>query len=141
MTAAALRTHGPVPVQEGAVGVAAVLAALPGTTPVGVDDKVRSRWLGKKGPLQGRGDQFFRHVGRHVPALPGTTHDVLGARVLKGAQIGPLAVGQGQLRDVGDPHPVGLGGLGLVEQPVGGAAQPVRGVGRARGVGFRFFGL
>ena len=26
-------------------------------------------------------------------------------------------------------------GLGLVEQPVGGAAQPVRGVGRARGVG------
>ena len=56
LAAAALRTHGPVPVQERAVGVAAVLAALPGTTPVGVDDKVRGRWLGKKGPLQGRGD-------------------------------------------------------------------------------------
>ena len=48
-TAAALRTHGPVPVQEGAVGVAAVLAALPGTTPVGVDDKVRGRWFVSSG--------------------------------------------------------------------------------------------
>ena len=35
---AALRTHGPVPVQEGAVGVAAVLAALPDTTAVAVDE-------------------------------------------------------------------------------------------------------
>ena len=55
-TAAALRTHGPVPVQERAVGVAAVLAALPGTTPVGVDDKLWGGRLGEKGPLQGRGD-------------------------------------------------------------------------------------
>jgi hypothetical protein len=55
-TAAALRTHGPVPVQERAVGVAAVLATLPGTTPVGVDDERWGGRLGEKGPLQGRGD-------------------------------------------------------------------------------------
>ena len=46
LAAAALRTHGPVPVQERAVGVAAILAA-----PVGVDDEAWGRWLGKKGPL------------------------------------------------------------------------------------------
>ena len=51
LAAAALRTHGPVLVLEGAVGVAAVLAA-----PVGVDDKAWGGRLGKKGPLQGRGD-------------------------------------------------------------------------------------
>ena len=80
LAAAALRTHGPVPVQEGAVGIAAALAALPGTTAVGVDDKAWGGRLGEKGPLQGRGNQFFRHGGRHVPV-----HDVLGAPVLKGA--------------------------------------------------------
>ena len=41
LAAAALRTHGPVPVREGAVGVAAILAALPGTTPVRVDEQAR----------------------------------------------------------------------------------------------------
>ena len=45
-TAAALRTHGPVLMQKGAVGVAAILAAA-----VGVDDKVRGRRLGEKSPL------------------------------------------------------------------------------------------
>ena len=43
--------------QEGAVGVATILAA-----PVGVDDKVRGRRLGEKGPLQGRVDQFLALV-------------------------------------------------------------------------------
>ena len=79
ITAAALRTHGPVPVQDRTVGVAAILAALPGTTPVGVDDEAWGRRLGKKGPLQGRGDQFLGHGGPHMPA-----HDVLGCRVLEG---------------------------------------------------------
>ena len=65
------------PVQERAVGIAAILPALPGTTPVGVDDKAWGRRLGKKGPLQGRDDQLFRHHGPHVPA-----HYVLGAPVL-----------------------------------------------------------
>ena len=51
LAAAALRTHGPVPVQERAVGVAAILAALPGTTPVGVDDEAWGGRLGEKGPL------------------------------------------------------------------------------------------
>ena len=43
LAAAALRTHGPVPVQERAVGVAATLAA-----PVGVDDEAWGRRLDKK---------------------------------------------------------------------------------------------
>ena len=80
LAAAALRTHGPVPVQERAVDVAAVLATLPGTTAVGVDDKVWGGRLGKKGPLQGRGNQFFWHRGPHVPA-----YHVFGVHVLKGA--------------------------------------------------------
>ena len=46
LAATALRAHGPVPMQEGAVGVAAVLAAA-----VGVDDKAWSGRLGEKGPL------------------------------------------------------------------------------------------
>ena len=71
--------------QEGAVGVAAVLAALPGTAAVGVDDKAWGGRVGEKGPLQGRGDQFFRHGGPHVPALPGTTHHVFDVHALKGA--------------------------------------------------------
>ena len=78
---------GPVPVQEGVVGVGAILPALPGTTPVGVDEEAWDRRLDKKGSLQGRGDQFCRHRGPRVPALPGTTHDELGAPDLEGAQI------------------------------------------------------
>ena len=60
---------------------------------------------------------------------------VPGALVLESAQVGPGAVGQRQIRDVGDPHPVGLDGLGLVQPPVGGAAQAVGGVGGAGGWG------
>ena len=81
--AAALRTYGPVPAEQGAVSIAAALPAA-----VGVDDKVRGRRLGKKGPLQGLGDQFFRHGGPYVP-----THDVFGSRVLEGTQIGPTGYG------------------------------------------------
>ena len=51
IAAAALRTHGPVPAEQGAVSIAAILAALPGTTPVGVDDQARGRRLGEKSPL------------------------------------------------------------------------------------------
>ena len=80
VAAPTLRAHALVVVEQLPVGVAAVLAALPGTTAVGVDDKAWGGRLGEKGPLQGRGDQFFRHRGPHVPA-----HHVLGAHVLKGA--------------------------------------------------------
>ena len=48
LAAAALRAHGLVVVQQLPVGVAAVLAALPGTTAVGVDDKTWGERLGEK---------------------------------------------------------------------------------------------
>ena len=80
LAATALRAHGLVVVEQLLVGVAAVLAALPGTTAVGVDEQAWGGRLGEKGPPQGRGDQFFRHGGPHVPA-----HHVLGVHVLKGA--------------------------------------------------------
>ena len=79
-----MRTHGPVPVQAGEVGVAAILFA-----PIRVDDEAWGRQLGKKGQLQGRSDQYFRHGFPHVPA-----HDVPGVPVLEDASIGPLAVRQ-----------------------------------------------
>ena len=82
--AAALRTEGLMVVEQLAIGVAAVLPAA-----VGVHNKPGRGRLGKKAPLQGRGDQLFGHGGGHVPA-----HDVLAARVLEGAQIGPMAVGE-----------------------------------------------
>ena len=44
--AAALRAHDPVLMQQGPIGVAAVLAALPGTTPIGVHDQLRGGWVG-----------------------------------------------------------------------------------------------
>jgi len=44
----ALRAQGPVLVEQGAVGVAAVLPA-----PVGMHNKARGRGLGEQGPLQG----------------------------------------------------------------------------------------
>ena len=50
-TAAALRAHGLVVVQQFAVGIAAVLPALPGTTPVRVHEQAGSRRLGPKSPL------------------------------------------------------------------------------------------
>ena len=55
------------------------------------------------------------------PDLPA---DLLRAgHVLKGASVGPVAVGQRQVRDSADPHPIRLGRLGLVEEPVGGAGR------------------
>ena len=75
-----LRAHCPVLVQEGAVSVTAILAALPGTTPVRVDDKAWGRQLRHKSPLQGGRDEFFWHGGPHVAA-----DHVLGSHILKGA--------------------------------------------------------
>ena len=57
---------------------------------------------------------------------------LLTGHVLKSAQVGPVAVGQRQVGDVTDPDPIGLSGLGLVEQPVRRAAQPVGRIGGAR---------
>ena len=94
----ALRAPGSVLVQEGTVSVAAVL-----TAPVGVYHEPGRGRLRQKGPLQGRGDEFFGHRGGYVPA-----HHVLAGHVLKGAQIGPGAVGKRQIRDVRHPHPRGL---------------------------------
>ena len=51
VAAAALRAQGTVVVQQFAVGIAAVLPALPGTTPVGVHEQTRRGRLGPKGPL------------------------------------------------------------------------------------------
>ena len=45
--AAALRAHDPVLMQQGPIGVAAVLAGLPGTTPIGVHDQLRGGWAKK----------------------------------------------------------------------------------------------
>jgi len=50
-TAAALRTPGPVVVQQLPMGVAAVLPTLPGTTPVGVHEQSRCERLGPKRSL------------------------------------------------------------------------------------------
>jgi hypothetical protein len=61
---------------------------------------------------------------------------VLGALVLKGTQVRPRAVSERQIGDVRDPDAVGLGGLGLVEQPVGGTAQAMGRISGARGEGF-----
>ena len=63
--------------------------------------------------------------------------DLLTGRILKSTQVGPVAVGQGQAGDVADSEPVGLGGLALVQQPVGRATQPVGRVRGARGEGLR----
>ena len=46
IAASALRAHGPVPAEQGAVSIAAILPA-----PVGVDDQARGRRLGEKSPL------------------------------------------------------------------------------------------
>lgn len=105
-----------------------ITAVLPAA--VGVHHQPRGGRLGPKGALQGHGDQLLGHGGHDVPA-----QHALAARVLKGAQISPVAVGERQIRDVRDPHPVGLGRVGLVEQPVGRAAQAMRRVGRARDKG------
>lgn len=115
----ALRAQGPVLVEQGAVGVAEVLPA-----PVGMHDQARGGGLVVQDPLQSRGGEFFGHGRAHLPA-----DHILSALVLESAQVSPGAVGQRQIRSFGDPHPVGLDELGLVEQPVGGAVQAVGGVG------------
>ncbi|NKI89627.1 hypothetical protein HBN54_002225 [Hymenobacter sp. 1B] len=102
VAAAALRAQGPVLAEQGTVDIATVLPALPGTTPVGVDDQARGGRLAEKSPLQGGGHQFFGHTCAHAPA-----DHVLGAHILKGTEVGPTGY---------DPVAVGLGGLGLVEQ-------------------------
>ena len=74
--------------QQGLVGITYVLPALPGPTPVGVDNQARRGSLGQQGPLQSDGNQGLGHVGPRLPA-----HDVLGAYVLKGAQVRPGPAG------------------------------------------------
>ena len=123
VAAPALRAHGSVLVQQLPIRVAAVLPAA-----VRMHQQAQRRRLGPKSPLQGPGDQFFRH-GR--PDLPADY--VLAGHVLKGAPVGLVAVGQRQIRAIADPDPVRLGRLGLVNQPVWRAPQPVGGIGRARG--------
>ena len=79
VTAPALRAHRPVLMQKGAVSVAAILATLPGTTPVRVDEEAWGGRLRQKSALQGRSDEFFEDRDPHVPA-----DHVLGAQVMKG---------------------------------------------------------
>ena len=79
-TASVLRATDPVFAEQGAVDVAAMLAALPGTTAVGTHDQARGGGLGKQVPLQNRGDECFGHDGPHVPA-----DHLLGALILKRA--------------------------------------------------------
>ena len=79
-TASVLRAQGPVLAEQGAVDVPAMLAALPGTTAVGIHDQARGGSLGKQVPLQSRGDECFGHDGPHVPA-----DHLLGALILKRA--------------------------------------------------------
>ena len=89
-------------------------------------DRVRPRSGGTSKPGVGGWDQnacckarvtnFSGMVARALPAA-----DLLTDQVLKGAPVGPLAVGQRQIRDIADPHPVRLGRLGLVEESVRGA--------------------
>ena len=94
-------------VQEGAVSVAAVLAALPGTTQVGVDDEL---WGGRLSEKARRKAVVINSSGIVAPtALLGTTHHVLGPHVLKSAQIGsaghdPVAAVQRQVRAIGHPE-------------------------------------
>ena len=78
VTAAALQAQGPLPLEQGAVGVGAVLPAA-----VGMDHQVRGGGLGEQGPPQGRSDEFFGHSRSHMPA-----DHVLGVLVLESAQVG-----------------------------------------------------
>ena len=118
-------------VEQLPVGVTTVLAA-----PVGVHEQLGRGWLGQKVPLQGRCDQPLGHGGHNVPP-----HDVLAGQVLKGVQSGSGTMSERQTGAARRPDPVGLGRFGLVQQPVGGAAQAMRRVGRARGVGLGLQGV
>ena len=89
-------------------------------------DRVRPRSGGTSKPGVGGWDQnacckarVTNSSGMVARALPAA--DLLTDQVLKGAPVGPLAVGQRQTRDIADSHPVRLGRLGLVEESVRGA--------------------
>lgn len=89
-------------------------------------DRVRPRSGGTSKPGVGGWDQnacckarVTNSSGMVARALPAA--DLLTDQVLKGAPVGPLAVGQRQIRDIADSHPVRLGRLGLVEESVRGA--------------------
>lgn len=116
-TAPAQRAHGLLVVRQLPLRVAAVL---PPT------DRVRPRSGGTSKPGVGGWDQnacckarVTNSSGMVARALPAA--DLLTDQVLKGAPVGPLAVGQRQTRDIADSHPVRLGRLGLVEESVRGA--------------------
>ena len=79
-------------------------------------------------PLQGAGEQGLGHVRPHLPA-----HHVFSAPILKGAQIRSVAIGQGQIREVARPNPVGLGRARLVQEQIRGAPPAVSRIGGARG--------
>ena len=70
-----------------------------------------------------------------VPPRRHQAHHVLGAHVLKGAQVRPRAIGQRQIREVAHPDLVGLGWARLVEQQVRRAPLPVGRIGGARDEG------
>ena len=85
-----MRQLGLGPAKQRFVGVAHILA-----TPVGAHHQAGGGPLGQQRPLQGAGDQGLGHVGSHLPA-----HHVFGVPILKGAQVRPVAIGQGQIREV-----------------------------------------
>jgi len=91
--------------QQDLVGVGDVLPTLPGTTPVGMDDRAGGGPLSQQRPLQGTGNLDFTHISPYLPA-----HYVLGADVLKGTEIDPTGydpgpVGQRQVREARSPTP------------------------------------
>ena len=83
---AALRELGFGVAQKLFVDLAHVLA-----TPVGVHKQAGRGPLGQQGSLQSGGNQRLRHVSPHLPA-----HHLLGAYILKGTAVDPVAIGQGR---------------------------------------------
>ena len=83
-------------------------------------------------------EHFAVPVTAILPAAVGV-HEQAGRGRLgpKSAQVGPVAIGQGQVRDITHPSLISLGRLGLVEQSVRGAAQIMRRVSGAWSKGLR----
>nr|GFC51153.1 hypothetical protein [Tanacetum cinerariifolium] len=59
-------------------------------------------------------------------------HYLLADHILARTEVGPVPVGQGKVGNITDLELVSPCRFGLVEQAVGGAAQPVGGISRAR---------
>jgi hypothetical protein len=86
--------------------------------------------------MQVPGNQYFRHIGPHLPA-----HHLLGAHILKGTAVNLVADGQRQIGDIADPHAIALGRLRLVKQQVRSAAFSMGRIGGARHKSFGFQGF